>query len=57
MIWTLIIGGAAGWITGQLTKGEGFGILMNILLGVVGGWVGGMLLGLLGFDGNGGPRE
>lgn len=50
MIWTLIIGGFAGWLTGQLTKGEGYGILMNIGLGLLGGWFGGWLFGLFGVD-------
>ena len=48
LLWTLIIGGVAGWLAGKLTKGEGFGVLANIALGVVGGVVGGFLFGLLG---------
>lgn len=48
MIGTLIIGGLAGWLTGKFTKGEGYGILMNIGLGILGGWFGGWLFGILG---------
>lgn len=54
MIWTLIIGGLAGWLTGQFTKGEGYGIIINVVLGILGGWVGGALLDFLGFDASGG---
>ena len=48
LIWTLIIGAVAGWIAGQLTRGQGFGIVTNIILGVVGAFVGNFALSLLG---------
>jgi len=35
----------AGWATGQIMKGGGYGLLGDILLGIVGGWLGGFLLG------------
>jgi uncharacterized membrane protein YeaQ/YmgE (transglycosylase-associated protein family) len=35
----------AGWATGQIMKGGGYGLLGDILLGIVGGFVGGLLLG------------
>ena len=35
----------AGWATGQIMKGGGYGLLVDILLGIVGGWIGGFLLG------------
>jgi uncharacterized membrane protein YeaQ/YmgE (transglycosylase-associated protein family) len=35
----------AGWATGQIMKGGGYGILVDILLGIAGGWIGGFLLG------------
>lgn len=44
----LIVGGVAGWLAGQVSKGSGFGIIGNVLLGIVGGIVGGFLFGLLG---------
>lgn len=47
-IWTLLIGAIAGWIAGQLTRGQGFGIVTNIILGVVGAFVGNFALSLLG---------
>ena len=48
IFWTLVIGGAAGWLAGKIMKGEGYGFVINILLGIAGGWVGGKALGLLG---------
>jgi uncharacterized membrane protein YeaQ/YmgE (transglycosylase-associated protein family) len=48
LLWTLVIGGVAGWLAGKLTKGEGFGVLANIVIGIVGGVVGGFLFGILG---------
>jgi uncharacterized membrane protein YeaQ/YmgE (transglycosylase-associated protein family) len=50
MIESLLIGGLAGWLTGQFTKGEGYGIFMNIGLGIIGGWFGRWLLAALGFN-------
>ena len=35
----------AGWATGQIMKGGGYGLLFDILLGIAGGWIGGFLLG------------
>ncbi len=41
----LAICALAGWATGQIMKGGGYGLLGDLLLGIVGGWVGGFLLG------------
>jgi uncharacterized membrane protein YeaQ/YmgE (transglycosylase-associated protein family) len=49
LLWTLIIGGVAGWLAGKLTKGAGFGVIANIVIGIIGGWIGSFLFGLLGF--------
>ena len=35
----------AGWATGQIMKGGGYGLLGDVLMGIVGGWLGGLLLG------------
>lgn len=37
MLYSILIGGLAGWLAGKLMKGGGFGILINILLGIGGG--------------------
>jgi len=39
----LVMGGLAGWLTGELTRGKGFGCLGNILMGLIGAVVGGWL--------------
>lgn len=44
----LAIGAAAGWIAGQLTKGRGFGLIVNTLVGIVGAVLGGLLFKQLG---------
>ncbi len=50
MLYSIIIGGMAGWIAGKLMKGGGFGILINILLGIVGGVVGRWLFDAVGIS-------
>ncbi len=47
-LWTIIIGGIAGWLAGKVMRGDGFGIIVDIIVGVVGGWLGGWVLGKLG---------
>jgi uncharacterized membrane protein YeaQ/YmgE (transglycosylase-associated protein family) len=49
----IIIGVIAGWLTGKLMKGSGFGFLMDMVVGLVGALVGGFLSSHLGFGGVG----
>lgn len=49
MIGAIIVGALAGWLAGVLTKGEGYGILINILLGIIGGVIGGWVFRFFGF--------
>ena len=44
---TLILGGIAGWLTGMIMKGGGYGLIGDIVLGIIGGIVGGFLGGLI----------
>jgi uncharacterized membrane protein YeaQ/YmgE (transglycosylase-associated protein family) len=39
----LLMGMLAGWLSGELVRGKGFGCLGNILLGLIGAVVGGWL--------------
>ena len=39
----IIIGAIAGWITGKLMKGSGFGFFMDMVIGLIGAVVGGFL--------------
>ena len=48
LIYFLLIGLAAGWIAGQITKGSSFGLVNDLIVGVVGAFLGGILFGLLG---------
>ena len=54
MIYSIIVGLIAGWLAGQVMKGGGYGVLMDILLGLVGGLIGGWLFGVLGIWPGGG---
>jgi uncharacterized membrane protein YeaQ/YmgE (transglycosylase-associated protein family) len=54
MIYILIVGLIAGWATGKLMKGSGYGVLVDILLGIVGAFVGSRVLGMLGIYTSGG---
>ena len=44
----VIIGLLAGWIAGVITRGHGFGCLVNIILGLVGAVIGGWIFTRLG---------
>ena len=50
----IIVGLVAGWGAGQVMKGGGYGILMDIVLGILGGLVGGWVFGALGIWPGGG---
>jgi uncharacterized membrane protein YeaQ/YmgE (transglycosylase-associated protein family) len=48
----IVIGLLAGWIAGHLSRGRGFGCLVDIILGLIGSVVGGWIftrLGILAF--------
>lgn len=47
-VWFLLIGLAAGWLAGQLTRGGDFGLAGNLVVGVIGAVLGGFLFGLIG---------
>ncbi|HEY6418901.1 MAG TPA: GlsB/YeaQ/YmgE family stress response membrane protein [Candidatus Binataceae bacterium] len=48
MIGTIIIGLIAGWLTGLLMRGSGYGFFADILLGLVGAIIGRWIFGALG---------
>jgi uncharacterized membrane protein YeaQ/YmgE (transglycosylase-associated protein family) len=50
LIWFLLIGLAAGWLAGQLTKGRGFGLGGDLVVGVIGALLGGFLFRLVGLS-------
>ena len=54
ILWWIIVGLIAGFITGKLMKGSGYGTIMDIVIGIVGALVGGFIMRALGFAGQGG---
>jgi len=48
MIGTVILGLIAGWITGLVMRGSGFGVIADILIGLVGAVIGRWIFGLIG---------
>jgi uncharacterized membrane protein YeaQ/YmgE (transglycosylase-associated protein family) len=49
----IIIGVLAGWITGKIMKGSGFGFFMDMIVGLIGAVIGGFLSTRLGIAGPG----
>jgi uncharacterized membrane protein YeaQ/YmgE (transglycosylase-associated protein family) len=46
----IVIGILAGWLTGKIMRGAGYGILMDLILGLIGAVIGGWIFGLLGIS-------
>lgn len=53
IIWWIIVGLIAGWATGKIMKGSGYGPIMDIVLGIVGAIIGGWIVSALGLGGGG----
>ena len=54
ILWWIVVGLIAGFITGKLMQGSGFGPLMDIVVGIVGAVAGGFVMRALGFADQGG---
>ena len=54
LLWVILVGLVAGWATGKIMKGSGYGPFTDIALGIVGGIIGGWVLRLVGFYTTGG---
>ncbi|HEX6772506.1 MAG TPA: GlsB/YeaQ/YmgE family stress response membrane protein [Acidobacteriaceae bacterium] len=54
IIWWIIVGLIAGWITGKLMKGSGYGAIGDIIVGIIGAIIGGFIMRAVGFSGQGG---
>jgi uncharacterized membrane protein YeaQ/YmgE (transglycosylase-associated protein family) len=48
LIWTIVIGILAGWLAGQIVKGRGMGLVVDLIVGIIGSLLGGFVFGLLG---------
>ena len=53
LLYWLIVGGIAGWLTGHFMKGRGYGVVGDIVIGLIGGVIGGWLMGPLGIRSGG----
>jgi uncharacterized membrane protein YeaQ/YmgE (transglycosylase-associated protein family) len=49
----ILLGLIAGWLTGKITRGAGFGCIGDVLLGMVGAILGGWIFLRLGIFGHG----
>ncbi len=47
-LWFLIIGVAAGWLSGKLMRGHGFGLVGDLVVGILGALIGGFIFRVLG---------
>lgn len=54
IIWWIIVGLIAGWITGKIMSGGGYGAIMDMVVGLVGALIGGFIMRSLGYAGSGG---
>ena len=54
LLWWILVGLVAGWATGKLMKGSGYGAIADIILGMVGAVVGGYVAQALGIAPAGG---
>jgi uncharacterized membrane protein YeaQ/YmgE (transglycosylase-associated protein family) len=54
VLFAILIGLIAGWLTGKLMSGGGYGIFADILLGLVGAVIGSWIFNSLGIVVNGG---
>ena len=50
----IIVGLVAGWLAGQVMKGGGYGMVVDIILGLLGGVLGGWIFEKLGVSTGGG---
>lgn len=54
LLWWIIVGLIAGWTTGKIMRGSGYGPVVDIIVGIVGAIVGGWIMRAVGFSGQGG---
>lgn len=54
LLWWIIVGLIAGWATGKIMKGGGYGTAMDIVVGIAGALIGGFVMRFLGGSGQGG---
>ncbi len=50
ILWSILIGIAAGWLASQIMKGRSSGILTNLIMGVIGAILGGVIFDAVGLQ-------
>lgn len=53
LVFFLLIGLAAGWLAGRITKGKSYSLVNDLIVGVVGAFLGGILSALVGLSASG----
>jgi uncharacterized membrane protein YeaQ/YmgE (transglycosylase-associated protein family) len=48
IIWWIVAGVIAGWLTGKVMRGGGYGVIGDLILGLIGAMVGGWIASALG---------
>lgn len=48
LLWTILIGIIAGWLSGRIMKGRGYGLLGDLVVGIVGAVIGSTLFEAVG---------
>ena len=48
LLWEILIGIVVGWLAGQIVKGRGMGVLVDLIVGIIGSLLGGWLFGIIG---------
>lgn len=54
LIVMLLVGALAGWLSGRIMQGRGFGVIGNIIVGIIGAFLAGLIFPALGFSVGGG---
>jgi uncharacterized membrane protein YeaQ/YmgE (transglycosylase-associated protein family) len=54
ILWWIIVGVIAGWATGKIMRGGGYGFWLDLILGIIGALVGGFIARHLGLAQSGG---
>jgi uncharacterized membrane protein YeaQ/YmgE (transglycosylase-associated protein family) len=54
ILWWIIVGLIAGWLTGKVMRGAGYGVVGDIIVGIVGAVIGGFIMRQIGYAGQGG---
>jgi uncharacterized membrane protein YeaQ/YmgE (transglycosylase-associated protein family) len=54
ILWWIIVGVIAGWATGKIMRGGGYGFWLDLILGIIGALVGGFIARHLGLAESGG---